>query len=301
MLSLRKIISITVALALWLVTIPLWGAGTDTAPAASPTPAAQPLQPGNLQVAPTRIIFESNPLKRTREVVLINVGDTKATYRLSMVRQRMTETGKIELIEKGQEKADELFADNLVRFSPHQVTLEPRAAQSIRIQLTKPENLADGEYRSHLYLRAVPPEKDEKATSAADTNGGLVVNLVPIFGISIPVIVRQGQLSAKVTLSDLALQLPTDPQQPPMFAVRMNRTGTQSTFGDLTVTYTAAGSKPVLIGQINGIAVYTPNASRLAAIPLGLPKLKGGHFTVRYQQKADDGGVLWAEATLAVP
>ena len=291
---------VTVLIAGVLLLAPVFGQEKKTEPANTPPPSAAP--PGNLLIAPTRVIFEGKT--RLMEVTLINVGDTEATYRLSFVRQRMTETGKLEPIEPGQEKADELFADELVRFTPREVKqLKPHEAQTVRIQLRKPENLADGEYRSHLYFRAVPPET-EHTGPAEDTNGGLVIKLTPIFGISIPVIVRQGLLSAKATLSDIALQPSNDPQQSPTLTVRINRTGTQSTYGDLSVNFATGKNKPEPIARINGLAVYTPNASRLVTMPVHLRaglELKDGHLTVRYQQKQEDGGMLWAETTIDLP
>ena len=175
-------------------------------PAAEPPAVAPADLPGigDLLVAPTRIVFEGRT--RAAELTLLNIGKQTATYRISFTHLRMGETGDLKEIEKA-EPGDQ-FADDLVRYSPRQVTLDPNVAQTIRLQVRKPEGLADGEYRSHLLFRAVPPESSQPETSVevAEKKTGYSIRLTPIYGVSIPVIVRSGKTSVKASLSDLAVQ-----------------------------------------------------------------------------------------------
>ena len=108
---------------------------------------------GDLLVAPTRVVFEAR--RRSAEVTLVNIGTDTATYRISFVHQRMKPDGSLEAVDTPG--PGEAFADDLVRFSPRQVTLEPRVAQTVRMQLRIPAGLTAGEYRSHLLFRAIPP------------------------------------------------------------------------------------------------------------------------------------------------
>jgi len=284
-----------------LLGLALWSVAQAQTPAAT-TAVPRVTAVGDLLVAPTRVILDDRT--RTAEITLINVGAAKATYRVSFLHQRMSEVGEMKIIEAGQEAADERFADELVRFTPRQVVLEPRLAQTLRVQLRLPEGLADGEYRSHLLFRAVP-DAVAPAAPGADQANELAIELRPVYGVSIPLIVRHGATSATVTLSDLALQAPAAADQPSVLTVRLNRSGTASCYGNLVVNLLpVGGGKAVTVGTIGGVAVYTPNATRvvqmpLTAIPAGVTLQ--GTLQIVYQEKQEQGGAVLAEGTLQVP
>jgi len=75
---------------------------------------------GQLMVSPTRIVFEGN--ERTKQINLINNGSETGRFRISFVRKNMNSSGKIEVID---DKEPGMYSDEMVRFSPRQVTLEP--------------------------------------------------------------------------------------------------------------------------------------------------------------------------------
>lgn len=255
-------------------------------------------QGGQLAVAPTRVVLEGRT--RTAQLSLVNKGSNTATFRIRVVNLRMDENGNMQEIDKpdpGQQ-----FAGDMFRYSPRQVTLEPGAAQAIRILLRKPKNLAPGEYRSHLMMQNVP---DQSGVSLEQSSGGdgVAIQLVPIFGITIPVIVRHGQTAADVSVSDMSIVPPDAENTLPRLKFTLNRGGNMSAFGDLTATHDAGGKQTVL-GQIMRLAVYTPNASRTVMMPLRVPdgyNLSGGAITLSYKQTEDAGGKLMAEGQIPVP
>lgn len=257
---------------------------------------------GDLLVAPTRIILEG--ARRSSEVTLVNIGATPATYRISLTHLRMTEKG--ELQEITDVKPEDRIADPLVRFSPRQVTLEPNLAQTIRIQLRKPADLAVGEYRSHLLFRAIPPAQTVSGNveSQNQETEGIVIRLTPIYGISIPLIVRHGQTSVSSTLSDVQLVAASAPNEAPVVSVRVNRTGNQSIYGDLKIRFTpASGGEEKVVGLIGGIAVYSPLPYREVQVPLQFDdgqRLRKGRLRVSYTEEGLRGGLL-AEAELTIP
>ena len=102
-----------------------------------------------LLVTPSRVVFEDRT--RTAQVTLVNKGSETATYRISFIRQNMTEDGKFVPAEKDESG---LYSDTMVRYSPRQITLSPGQSQVVRLMLRKPKNLPDGEYRSHMLLCA---------------------------------------------------------------------------------------------------------------------------------------------------
>jgi P pilus assembly chaperone PapD len=257
------------------------------------------LQPAwaELMLHPTRLVFEKN--QRAAQIELINNGATPATYRISLVNRRMTETGQFEAIETPA--PGEQFADPMLRYSPRQITLQPGTAQTVRVMLRKPAELADGEYRSHLQFELMP---DVDANTSIESQGGareIGVVLNTLVGASVPVIVRHGATSAAVRLSGLALG--RDGKQP-MLSFQFEREGASSVYGDLAVSFTPRGGKPQLLAQVGGIAVYTPNQLRKAAVPLQLPggaALAHGVVEVSYRERPEAGGKLLAQAALELP
>jgi hypothetical protein len=181
------------------------------------------------------------------------------------------------------------------------VTLEPKVAQTVRMQLRLPADLEPGEYRSHLLFRALP--STEAAAKSTEPATSFSVQITAIYGVSIPVIVRHGETSAKVTLGDFELIPPTGAEATPSLRFRMRRTGNQSVYGNLTVTFLKAGGKPSVVGLANGVAVYTPNLVRLVGITLRVPPdviLGNGRLHLAYT-KQEKGNETIAEADLLVP
>ena len=257
-----------------------------------------PLARADLMLYPTRVVFEKN--QRAAQIELINNGAEPATYRLSLVNRRMSESG--EFLPVSTAAPGELFAEPMVRFSPRQVTLQPGTSQTVRVMLRKPAELADGEYRSHLQFdKLADTQGSTSVETQADAGAGIGVVLTALVGASVPVIVRHGATSASVALSQLELLgTPTAP----VLAMQFARSGNASVYGDLSVTFTPQGGAAQQVGKMAGIAVYAPNPSRQAKLPLQPPPalaLARGTLSVTYRERADAGGAVLAQASLALP
>jgi len=253
---------------------------------------------GNLLITPRRVVFEGT--KRTQELNLANTGADSARYNVSMVQYRMKEDGSFEEIttpDPGQN-----FADKYIRFFPRSVLLGPNEAQVVRMQLSRTENLAPGEYRSHVYFRAVPREtalgmQDNRKKDTASIG----VKLIPIFGITIPVIIRVGTSTTKTSLSDLKLEMVNDTT--PRLHLVFNRSGNMSVYGDILVDYLPVGGKPITVGTVKGIAVYTPNSRRIFGMELQKkPEVDfhRGSLHLTYQSQSDTKPEKYAEADLTL-
>ena len=253
---------------------------------------------GDLLIAPTRLVFDGT--KRTAEISLINIGSQQATYRISLIHERMMPDGT--LVEIQAPNPDEQFADDLVRFTPRQVVLDPHSSQLVRVDLRLPADLAAGEYRSHMLFRAVPVSTPSIAAADTAAPQGLSIKITPIYGVSIPVIVRSGSTTASVSISNLACVTGTDGV--PMLSGSLERTGNISVYGDIQVEFAPTGGRYSTVGRMSGVALYTPNVSRTFSMqlapPQGLP-LRGGTIRISYKQTADDGGAQLAESTLVMP
>ncbi len=258
-----------------------------------------PLQPsfsqGNLLVNPRRVVFEGN--RRSFDLNLANIGQDTATYAISFVQIKMNEDGVFEVVsdpEPGQK-----FADQNLRFFPRQITLAPNEAQVVKLQLLRANQLSPGEYRSHLYFRAIPKavalgEKDKPAETET-----ISVQIKPIVGITIPAIIRVGQISAAVTLTDLSININTEGI--PEFRLRFNRTGEASIYGDLAVDHISPSGTVTRVGIANGIAVYTPNKTRYFRLYLAGDAgvdYKSGRLRVTFSAPSDVKPAKYAEAEL---
>jgi P pilus assembly chaperone PapD len=253
-----------------------------------------------LMLYPTRIVFAGN--QRAAQLELINNGSERATYRISLVNRRMNETGAFSEIDTPL--PGEQFADDLLRYSPRQVTLEPGTGQAVRIMVRKPANLPTGEYRSHLLFAQQPEAQGSTSIEDRDptAKNEIAIKLTTLVGVSIPVIVRHGNTDASVSLTHLELQQPSGGA--PTLALQMERSGSQSVYGDLSVSLIPARGAEQVIARANGVAVYSPNLMRRASIALQRPngqRLTDGALRVSYREQAEDGGELLAEAVLQLP
>ncbi len=255
----------------------------------------------DLMLYPTRVVISGS--QRSGQVQVANRGTGEQTYRISIVNRRMGDAGEIN--EADEPQAGEQFADSMLIYTPRQITLKPGETQTIRVSVRKPAELADGEYRSHMQFDQVVAAEgaSDLEDAAKQEPGKLNLMVQTLLGTSIPVIVRHGQTSATVSLSDLKV-VPAEKEAGPFLSLRFNRQGNQSVYGDMVATYTSPGAEPVEVGRVNGLAVYVPNATRTARIPLNLPEgkvLKGGSIKLTYSDRPEDGGKLLAETFVNVP
>jgi len=253
----------------------------------------------NLLVTPTRIVFEGRD--RTAQVTVVNSGDETGTYRIELTNKRMTDSGSFEDIEQPQQ--GELFADKMLRYSPRQVILEPGQSQVVRFSLRKSKNLAEGEYRSHILFKAIPKNTGPNILPNAPSDK-LKIQLTPIISISIPAIVRHGKTNASVKFSSIEYIPPNDKVKTPSLFMRLDREGNQSVYGDLLAEYVQADGTSRILGQANGLAVYSPNNTRTFTMQLNVPPgldIRTGVVKVYFRDKPDKGGKVMAQTQLKVP
>ncbi len=238
---------------------------------------------GNLLILPKRIVFDGS--KRTQDLNLANTGKDSATYVISMIQIKMKEDGTFENITAPD--TGQYFANKNLRFFPRSVTLGPKESQTIKVQVIQTSNLAAGEYRSHIYFRAVPRVTAAGEKAAAADSASLSVQLVPVFGISIPAIIRIGKNTSHANISDVSIDLSNS--QHPQLNMYLNRTGNMSVYGDLYIDYISVKGKKTRVGAVNGVAVYTPLARRKVTIRLELPQGFDYHSGKLYVQYVSPG------------
>jgi len=252
---------------------------------------------GNLMITPRRVLFEGQ--KKIQELNLANTGKDSAHYLISMLEIRMNNDGTFDQIsvpDSGQN-----FASNYIRFFPRSVALGPGEAQTIKIQITKQNQLVPGEYRSHIYFRAVPEEKPLGEKEIRKDTSEISVRLIPIFGISIPVIIRVGESTSAVDLTNTTFEMLHN--DTPVLNMVFNRTGNMSVYGDIKIDFISLQGKITQVGEIKGIAVYTPTSSR--SIRVSLEKIAGidyktGKLHIVYKTPSDAKSLKIAETELVL-
>lgn len=248
---------------------------------------------GDLLVFPKRIVFDGT--KRSESINLSNSGKDTARYIVSFVQIRMKEDGSFENIT--QPDSNQYFADPYFRIFPRNVILAPGEAQTVKVQLQKANQLMTGEYRSHLYFRAISDDKLLGDKEIQKDIASISVKLVPVFGITIPIIIRRGDTTATVNLSNLSFQKSDD--SIPVIKLDFNRNGNISVYGDIRVNLISPNGKVTKVAEINGFAIYTPGILRKCKIELKNDvDYSKGKLIISYSAPAEDLGRKLAEAEL---
>jgi P pilus assembly chaperone PapD len=260
------------------------GASLAAAPLAALSTAAN-AGVGDLLVAPTRLVLDG---RKGAEVILNNIGDEPATYRVSIEFRRMTEAG--DLVDVTTPTTADQTAEDMIVYAPRKVSLAPNEPQAIRIAARPGPGIPDGEYRVHMLFRAIPPATPVVQTPDQQTSG-VQFKLTPVYGVTIPVIVRLGNLQATAGIAGVRLE---QKDGVPAVGLDLTRIGSRSTFGEVRVL--KAGLKdPIAIQK--GVAVYTEVGKRHVSVPIA-DAYKGsaaGPVTVEYIETYDDGRHLVAQ------
>jgi hypothetical protein len=211
----------------------------------------------------------------------------------------MKEDGAFEEVKEPD--SGQMFADKYLRFYPRTVMLGPKKSQTVKMQFVKSPKMEPGEYRSHIYFRAVPKTKLLGETEVVQDTAAVTAKLVAIFGITVPVIIRIGESTAKVSMSGLSFEMVKDTL--PKLKLTFNRSGNFSVFGDIVVKHISDIGKETKVATVKGIAIYTPNAIR--QFQCNLEKIAGidyksGKLVVEYSTPGDPKVLKLSEAELVL-
>lgn len=247
---------------------------------------------GDLLVAPTRVILDGS---RGTQIILSNIGSEEATYRIGLELRRMLENGRLVPVEKVEANDTEEAALGMIRYAPRRIVLPPGQPQSVRLAARPGADLPDGEYRVHMSFKAVPKPREVTAEEAGKSDG-VAIQLIPIYGVTIPIIVRHGKVEAQVAINQPRV---VQTQDGPQLALTLSRSGDSSTYGELRVTK-AGLSEPVVISR--GLAIYPELGSREVMIPLTEEQAANmnGQLRFEYREMPEAGGGLIASVDAAV-
>ena len=241
---------------------------------------------GDLLVAPTRVILDG---RRGTEIILSNIGSEEATYRIGLELRRMMPDGSLVDVETVDSNDKEDAALSMIRYAPRRITLPPGQPQAVRIAARPEAELPDGEYRVHMSFRAIPQQTPVSEQSAEPAQG-ISFKLVPVYGVTIPIIVRHGRVEAQVALHNPQV---VQGERGPELHLRMTRQGESSTYGELRVKKRGSG-EPIYV--VRGVAIYPEIQSRTVELPLTPEQAAAmtGSLTFEYREMPENGGGLIA-------
>lgn len=252
---------------------------------------------GDIFLFPKRVVFEQD--KRAEIINLANSGTDTVSYSVSFVQIRMNDNGSFENISVAD--SNQFFADPFIRFHPRTVTLAPGESQVVKLQITGTNSLAVGEYRSHLYFRSEPANNQIEPVNTMEDTSSISFKLIPVYGMTIPIIIRIGEPEVNVEISNLTFQ--RDKDLKPNIRLHFNRIGNKSAYGNIKVNHVSPGGKTTQVGEVTGFAVYTPGALRKCVINLTEPEevdFSSGEIIVVYSLPLETHNFEEVEATLTL-
>ena len=127
-----------------------------------------------------------------------------------------------------------------------------------------------------------------RSADASAAQGGFAINLVPIYGITMPIIIRKGELQVIAGLANPRVE---QGAEGPAFMVDITRGGPASVYGDLVV-YRQGESEPTFVAR--GIGVYPEIASRHSAFRITPEQAAAlrGPVRVELHEPISAGGAL---------
>ncbi|MEE4350376.1 MAG: hypothetical protein V2J26_09125 [Pacificimonas sp.] len=262
----------------------------------------------NLNITPRRIVLDARA--RSATAFIFNQGTGPATFDVSMVDRVMNESGRIEPVERAAEDNETgdwtgplenlAAAGDMIIAVPRRTTLQPGAGQTIRLRVRSPGDGTPGEFRSHLTVINVP-SRDEGVSvedAARAGEGELGFSIQSLFGISIPVIVRHGEIDVSAVIAEPTLEMRprnnADGTQTdtPTLVFELRRDGAHSLFGDVRIT----GNNDELVGEISSLGVYPEIPMRRVAVPLNRAPMPGEQFQIQFIDDDAAPGAVRAEA-----
>lgn len=251
-----------------------------------------------IRVSLKRVVFEGS--KRSEILTIINNTSEEQTYRLGWRKYRMDEEKSLRAIGEDEDASDILWAENMVRYAPRRITVAAGASQQIRLLLRRPSDMQEAEYRAHLWI--VTESKPEEFDITTDLDDKQAIKLAVQPAISLPVFVRNGNLSASANISNTKVSR-TNAGLTANFT--LNRTGNSSIYGDFDFVCLDNDQNKVL-KQVRGVSVYPEIEKRYLSFNLEFSPetaMNCNTLNIVYRADPDDPkfkGRTIAEKTAAV-
>jgi hypothetical protein len=213
-----------------------------------------------LRITLKRVVFEGS--KRAEVVTIINNKDEPTTYRLGWRHFRMTQDSGLVVVPDDALTPDIKPVVDMVRFAPRRFTVPPNSSQQVRMMLRMPADLADGEYRSHFWVRPEADVESLRAKAEAHNKKTGVksgVSLEMLAGVTMPIIVRKGAFEVDLSIVDAKARASGGFVT---VSYSLVRDGNRSVYGDIDYVCNPGAGDEFFLKSTRGIAVYVEAAQR---------------------------------------
>jgi P pilus assembly chaperone PapD len=224
-------------------------------------------------VAPTALFVDARV--RTASLMLVNPNpdrvelDLSAAYGVTVTDS----TGALQLEMPERPDSSAPNAAGWVRMYPRRLTLEPNAQQTVRIMVSPPVGIPDGEYWSRLIITA----RGAKLPVTQQTDSGAVqVGLSVEVRTIIPLLYRKGRVMTGATVSSVRAE-----RQGDSLAVRsvIERQGNAAALGTVRAELVDSTGRTRATAQMPMSAYYTVDPRLL----LPIDSVPAGRYTVRVE------------------
>jgi P pilus assembly chaperone PapD len=273
---------------------------------------AQDAGAANLNISPRRVIF--TPSERSAAVYVFNQGSTAVLVDVSLADNVMLRSGEIVPTANAEGRGPDFAeavgrlhsAKELILATPSRVSLPAGEGRTIRLRALMPEAAEAQELRTHLTVTTVP-SADAGLTAenaAALQSDELRFKVQTTFGISIPLIVRTGALTAAAQFGAMSLDSPAEQDKhdgvAAILIVPVNRSGAKSLYGNIEVR-SGSGKSASVIGLVRGIGVYAEQDQRVVRVPLSRQPVRGENLTVTLTDEEGGSGKTLLTGSFVVP
>ena len=242
----------------------------------------------DITVSPTVVLFDN--AGGTQAITVKNTGAKEQVYRVSLVNFRMAPDGRMTRVTMPAE--DEHFATGMVRFSPRELVLAPGGSEVVRLQVVNPR---PGEYRTHVIVQQVPDVDALRAPPFTPANG-IAMDVRAVFGVAVPLLIREGEPRARVHLAEA--HLAAMPDGAPAVSLRVERTGERSVRGALSLRRNGKE-----IASIGGVSIYAPTPYRDVLVPVDakeIATLSQGRLEASFEEPEEVHDAVAATAAITL-
>jgi len=226
----------------------------------------------NITLSKNRLFFDAHD--RADAVQLRNAGTQAMQYRTELSLIEMTEQGTLIKVD-----ALDNSAVSMLKFSPKRGIVPAGGKQVLRFSIRRPTNLPDGEYRAVLSIASTLASDQPEAVTLKST-----------LSYNMPVIVRHGNTDATTTLLNPRLIYSGNV---PHIELWQTRTGNRSLYGNYKITNQSGD----VVGELVGVAVYTPLPQRKVLIPL-TQEIQNETLNISFQEVIKFGGSQQAQISI---
>lgn len=216
-----------------------------------------------LGVFPDRVVLASG--QRHANLTVANRSAHEASYRLELAQFAMSDDGA--LVPETAEMADARPLAPYLRLEPDYLRLEAGQRSFIRITGSWPDDMAEGEWRSHLVVSLV----------AGQSGGDEPLRVL------VPLILRVGRPATTLATGELGLVAPGHRGMSPVLTLPIQVSGGASCLGDLRVVLLREGQSDRVVAERKGMSLMPRPGTVTIQVPLEWPEFRhGGRLRVRF-------------------